>query len=37
MENEDKLQLFKKIKNKKVLEVGCASGKSLKYLKDKGA
>lgn len=37
MENEDKLQLFKKIKNKKVLEVGCASGKSLKYLKDNGA
>lgn len=37
MENEDKLQLFKNIKGKKVLELGCAAGNSLKYLYDKGA
>lgn len=37
MENEDKLQLFKKVKGKKVLELGCADGNSLKYLSEKGA
>lgn len=37
MVNEEKLQLFKEVKGKKVLELGCASGNSLKYLADKGA
>ena len=37
MVNEEKLQLFKDVKNKKVLELGCASGKSLKFLSAKGA
>jgi SAM-dependent methyltransferase len=37
MESEDKLQLFKDIKDSNVLELGCAKGKSLKYLKSKGA
>ena len=37
MVNEEKLQLFKDVKNKKVLELGCASGKSLKFLANKGA
>lgn len=37
MENEEKLQLFKDVKGKKVLELGCADGNSLKYLQSKGA
>lgn len=37
MANEEKLQLFKDVRNKKVLELGCASGKSLKFLANKGA
>lgn len=37
MENEEKLQLFKDVEGKNVLEIGCASGKSLEYLKGKGA
>lgn len=37
MANEEKLQLFKNIKDSKVLELGCASGKSLEYLASKGA
>jgi 2-polyprenyl-3-methyl-5-hydroxy-6-metoxy-1,4-benzoquinol methylase len=37
MVNEEKLQLFKDVKNKKVLELGCASGESLKFLSNKGA
>lgn len=37
MPNEEKLQLFKEIKGKKVLELGCASGKSLEYLANNGA
>ena len=37
MANEEKLQLFKDVKDKKILELGCASGKSLKFLADKGA
>lgn len=37
MPNEEKLQLFSEINGKKVLELGCASGKSLKYLAEKGA
>lgn len=37
MANEEKLQLFKDVKDKKVLELGCASGKSLKFLANKGA
>lgn len=37
MANEDKLQLFKNIKGKSVLELGCAAGNSLKYLALKGA
>lgn len=37
MPNEEKLQLFKDIKGKKALELGCASGKSLEYLYKNGA
>ena len=37
MANEEKLQLFKDVKGKKVLELGCASGKSLKFLANRGA
>ena len=37
MINEEKLQLFKEIKGKKVLELGCGSGKSLEFLAKKGA
>lgn len=37
MANEEKLKLFKNMEGKKVLELGCASGKSLEYLKKKGA
>lgn len=37
MNNEETLQLFKDINNKKVLELGSGSGKSLKYLSSKGA
>ena len=37
MVNEEKLQLFKDISGKKVLELGSGSGKSLEYLKSKGA
>ncbi|MDE6285358.1 MAG: class I SAM-dependent methyltransferase, partial [Bacilli bacterium] len=37
MENEEKLQLFCDVKDKTVLELGCAAGKSLEYLCQKGA
>lgn len=37
MEDEEKLQLFKNVLGKKVLELGCATGKSLQYLLSKGA
>lgn len=37
MENENKLELFKDVKEKKVLELGCSEGKSLEFLKQKGA
>jgi SAM-dependent methyltransferase len=37
MSNESTLRLFKDIKDKKVLELGCASGKSLEFLANKGA
>ncbi len=37
MPNEEKLQLFTEIKGKRVLELGCASGKSLEYLANNGA
>lgn len=37
MVNEEKLQLFKDVKGKKVLELGCAAGKSLEFLSNKGA
>lgn len=37
MVNEEELKIFKDVKNKKVLELGCASGNSLKYLESKGA
>lgn len=37
MANEEKLQLFKEVNGKKVLELGCASGKSLEYLSKQGA
>ena len=34
---EEQLQLLGNIKNKKILELGCGSGKSLQYLNKKGA
>lgn len=37
MNNEDNYQIFKNVKNKKVLELGCGKGNSLKYLFEKGA
>lgn len=37
MPNEEKLQLFINVKGKKILELGCASGKSLEYLANQGA
>lgn len=37
MVNEEKLGLFKDVCGKKVLELGSGSGKSLEYLKNKGA
>lgn len=37
MNGEDKLKIFKDVKGKKVLEIGCAQGNSLKYLLEKGA
>lgn len=37
MANEEKLKLFESVKGKKVLELGCASGKSLEYLAKRGA
>ena len=37
MRSEEELHLFDEVKNKKVLEIGCSSGKSLEYLKEKGA
>lgn len=36
-QTEDELILFDEIINKKVLEIGCGSGHSLKYMADKGA
>ncbi|WP_456278826.1 class I SAM-dependent methyltransferase [Bacillus sp. AK128] len=36
-QTEDELLLFDEIKNKKVVEIGCGSGHSLKYMADKGA
>lgn len=32
MRNEEYFKIFKDVKNKKVLELGCAKGESLKYL-----
>lgn len=37
MEGENKLNLLKNVRNKKILELGCGSGNSLKYLYEKGA
>lgn len=37
MSDENSLHLFKDIKDKKVLELGCASGKSLEFLANEGA
>ena len=37
MRNEEYFNIFKDVKNKKVLELGCAKGESLKYLQTKGA
>jgi len=37
MSNEKTYQFFKDVNNKKVLDLGCASGKSLKYLESIGA
>ena len=37
MRNEEYFNIFKDVKNKKVLELGCAKGESLKYLQIKGA
>lgn len=34
---EEKLQLFGDVTNKKLLEIGCGNGHSLKYIIDKGA
>ena len=34
---EEKLQLFGDVTNKKLLEIGCGNGHSLKYIYDKGA
>lgn len=34
---EKELNLFDKVSNSKVLDIGCGTGKSLKYLLDKGA
>lgn len=34
---EEKLQLFGDVANKKLLEIGCGNGHSLKYIIDKGA
>ncbi|MBM6617373.1 class I SAM-dependent methyltransferase [Bacillus suaedaesalsae] len=36
-ETEDELHLFDEIKGKKVLEIGCGSGHSLKYMSDRHA
>ncbi|CAI9386957.1 MULTISPECIES: class I SAM-dependent methyltransferase [Bacillaceae] len=36
-QTEEELRLFKEIKNKKVLDIGCGSGHSLLYMADKGA
>lgn len=35
--NEEQLNLIENVKTSKVLEIGCAEGKSLKYLLEKGA
>ena len=35
MRNEEYFNIFKDVKNKKVLELGCAKGESLKYLQKK--
>lgn len=35
--NEDELKLFPELDNKKVLEIGCGSGHSLKWCGDRGA
>ena len=35
--SEDKLQLLGDVRNKKLLEIGCGNGHSLKYVSDKGA
>ena len=37
MRNEEYFNIFKDVKNKRVLELGCAKGESLKYLQAKGA
>ena len=37
MPDETTLNLFKEVQGKKVLELGCASGKSLEFLANKGA
>lgn len=36
-QTEDELGLFGEMRNKKVLEVGCGSGHSLRYMREKGA
>ncbi|MBP1942599.1 SAM-dependent methyltransferase [Bacillus luteolus] len=36
-QTEDELKLFNEIKNKKILDIGCGSGHSLRYMADKGA
>jgi 2-polyprenyl-3-methyl-5-hydroxy-6-metoxy-1,4-benzoquinol methylase len=35
--NEDELNLFPDLAGKKVLDIGCGSGHSLKWCKEKGA
>lgn len=36
-QTDDELQLFEDIKGKKVLDIGCGSGHSLRYMSDRGA
>ncbi len=37
MKNEEELGLFKNIRGKKILQLGCSEGKSLEFLQSKGA
>lgn len=37
MPNEEELNLFGEVRGKRILDIGCGSGHSLKYIGDKGA